>query len=107
MQRAGDGPVRTPALTDAPLDLLRRRYGLTIAPAQMLLALLAARPDRPVRRETLARSFGRAHRAANVAPHLTYLRKQVGPRFRTDGRTGTVTLAPELRRELRAVCRLP
>jgi len=95
--------MRTPAVTDSPLDRIRRRYELTPAPAALLLALFCVRGGQPVRRETLAGKVGRSHRRENIGPHLVVLRKRVSREGIVTTATGNVTLAPALRDELRAL----
>lgn len=92
--------MKTPAITDAPLDRIRRRYELTPAPAALLLALFCVRGGQPVRRETLA---AKVARGGDIGPHLVVLRKRVSREGIVTTRTGNVTLAPALRDELRAL----
>lgn len=101
--RAGIARRREAQAADTSVNRLRRRYGLTHAPANLLLTIVAAPDDQPVSWFMAAQGVGRSHRAyANIAPHLVMLRKRVGSGILTVRRSG-VTLTPELREELREV----
>lgn len=101
--RAEREAARAAKRADPSINRLRRRYGLTQAPAALLMTILAAPDDQPVSWFMVAQGVGRSHRShASIAPHLVAVRRAVGPGVVTVRGSG-VTLTPELREQLREV----
>lgn len=89
---------------NGPHAALCEHYGISRAPAQLLLALVSIPDGQPAPCTVLAQSVGRSHRPECVKPHVTVLRRALANRHALSytARWG-VTLSDAARQEVRAV----